>query len=599
MTELPVEFNEKAYMVWKVTNLHDKCFDAIIGQNLLKPIGAVIDMANDHIIINDNKIDFIQKCPFEYDEIHQLSSVDSLEDIFEKFSKDLNSEEKAYLEILLKKYGDLFFKEGDHLSSTVGTEHRIITTSDKPIYSKIYRYPQIHEVEISKQIKEMLKQGIIRESRSPYNSPLWIVPKKTDYSEKKKWRIVIDYRKLNEITVEDKFPIPNIENILDKLGKAQYFTTLDLAKGFHQILVHKEDRAKTAFSTPQGHYEFVRMPFGLKNAPATFQRHMKYVLRDFINKICVVYMDDILIFSTTLEEHVANIEKIFQVLRRFNLKIQIDKCKFCSKESEYLGHVLTPEGVKPNPKKVADILKLKLPLTTKQIKSFLGITGYYRKFIKDYAKVAQPLIKYLKKNTKINVNDPNYIQAFEKLKRIITEAPVLKYPDFNRKFKLVTDASQYAIGAVLQQNNHPICFASRTLNQHERNYSTTEKELLAIVWATNYFRPYLYGVKFDLLTDHQPLKWLYNKVQGKEINERLQRWLVKINEYKIDMDYIKGKENKVADFLSRINNHTNEINAIGNSRSSSSGSNSNLSQDSDTDTSMRGNIDDLESFNDF
>lgn len=206
--------------------------------------------------------------------------------------------------------------------------------------------------------------------------------KKMDNSGEKKWRIVIDYRKLNEITVDDKFPIPNIDNILDKLGRAQYFSTIDLAKGFHQILLKEEDRSKTAFSTPYGHYEYVRMPLGLKNAPATFQRLINYVLRDLINKICVVYLDDILVFSTSLQEHVSNIERVFRKLREANLRIQINKCKFFAKETLYLGHILTTEGVKPNPEKIDTILKLKLPTSVKGIKSFLSMTGYYRKFIR-------------------------------------------------------------------------------------------------------------------------------------------------------------------------------------------------------------------------
>ncbi|XP_055390591.1 uncharacterized protein LOC129619374 [Condylostylus longicornis] len=358
----------------------------------------------------------------------------------------------------------------------------------------MYRYPQIHEKEISKQISDILKQGIIKKNNSPYNSPLWIVPKKADNSGQKKWRIVIDYRKLNEVTVDDKFPIPNIETILDKLDRAQYFTTLDIAKGFHQILVREEDRKKTAFSTPQGHYEYIRMPFGLKTAP----------------------------------------------------------------ETEYLGHILTPEEVRPNPKKIEDIRKLKLPETQKLIKSFLGMSDYYRKFIRDYAKVAQPITQCLKKNVKVDTNDSNYINSFEKLKKLVTETPILKYPDFNKKFKLVTNASQYAIGAVLQQDSHPVCFVSRTLNEHERKYSATEKELLAIVWSTNYFRPYLYGVKFDLLTDHQPSKWLHSKTQGKDLNPRLYRWLLKLGKYNINIDSIKDKFSKFATayYLEDRNNQT-------------------------------------------
>lgn len=238
---------EDADMIWKLTKFHGKCFDAIIGQNLLKPLGAVIDMENEILIINNSEIKFLNSPPYKFDETHQLEITDIDGTNFKNLSKSLNFEEKNHLNVLLKSYKDLFFKEGDQLTSTSEIQHQIVTTTDKPIYSKIYRYPQIHEQEISTQITDMLKQGIIRESNSPFNSPLWIVPKKLDNSGQKKWRIVIDYRKLNEVTVDDKFPIPNIENILDKLGRAQYFTTLDLAKGFHQILVNKEDRKKLHF----------------------------------------------------------------------------------------------------------------------------------------------------------------------------------------------------------------------------------------------------------------------------------------------------------------------------------------------------------------
>lgn len=294
------------------------------------------------------------------------------------------------------------------------------------------------------------------------------------------------------------------------------------------------------------------MPFGLKNAPSTFQRLMNSVLKDYINRICVVYLDDILIFSTSLDEHLLNLGKIFNRLRETKLKIQIDKCSFLQHQTEFLGHILTPQGVKPNPKKVEIIQNLKTPNTQRKIKSFLGMTGFYRKFIKNYAKIAFPMTKFLKKNEKVNINDPNFIVAFQKLKDILINPPILRYPNFNRKFKLITDASNYALGAVLTQDGHPICYASRTLNDHEKNYSTIEKELLAIVWGTQYFRPYLYGVEFDLSTDHQPLKWLQAKNNGKDINPRLQRWLVLLMDYNAKIEYIKGKENHIADFLSRV-----------------------------------------------
>lgn len=562
-TPFPVEFLENGTISWKVANLKGRKYNAIIGQNFLIPFKAKIDLEKKNIeILNKTKIPFEElDYPIVYNEICNLEPIP--EQILCKLNlQHLNKEEEKGLKNLLYNFQDLFFLEGENLTFTHEIKHEIYTTVENPIYCKLYRYPQVHEKEINKQIKDMLHQGIIRESNSPYNSPLWIVPKKLDNSGEQKWRIVIDYRKLNEVTVNDKFPIPNIDNILDKLGRSQYFTTLDLAKGFHQILVDEKDRRKTAFSTPLGHFEYVRMPFGLKNAPATFQRLMNSILRDYINKICVVYLDDILIFSASLEEHLTNLKKIFHCLRKAGLKIQIDKCNFLSKETEYLGHILTPEGVKPNPKKIQIIQNLKLPTTEKQIKSFLGITGYYRKFVKDYSKIAYGMTKYLKKKTKINIHDPEYIYAFEKLKELITEHPVLRYPNFEKRFKLVTDASNFALGAVLTQDNHPISYTSRTLNEHERNYSTIEKELLAIVWSTKYFRPYLYGKEFDLETDHQPIKWLQTKHMCKDINPRLQRWLLSLGEYNFNIEYIKGKNNKVADFLSRINTETNEINLI-------------------------------------
>lgn len=563
ITELPKEFEEKARMCWKLTSFSEKDFDGIIGQNLLKPLQAKINLEDEYIEILGNKIKFLGACPYTYNEVHNLEPIKEDQGVLPSLlGEHLNIEERQSLEKILKKNKDLFFHEGQKLTCTHEIKHEIVTTTDRPIYSKIYRYPQIHEQEINKQIKEMLSQGIIKESNSPYNSPLWVVPKKLDNSGQEKWRIVVDYRKLNEATIDDKFPIPNIETILDKLGRSQYFTTLDLAKGFHQVLVREEDRKKTAFSTPLGHYEFTRMPFGLKNAPATFQRLINSVLREYINQICVVYLDDILIFSSSLKEHVISVQKVLDKLREHNLKIQINKCNFFAKETEYLGHVLTTEGVKPNNKKIEAIQKLQLPETTKQIKSFLGITGYFRKFIRDYAKIAEPMTRYLKKNTRINLNDSSYISSFEKLKIILTDSPVLRYPDFNKKFQLTTDASDFAIGSVLTQEGHPVCYASRTLNKHERSYSVTEKELLAIVWSVNYFRPYIYGRSFDLLTDHQPLKWLQSKHKGKDINHRLQRWLLKLGEYNINIDYIKGKENNAADFLSRINSETGEINVI-------------------------------------
>lgn len=538
-------------MYWNVTDLGNKNFRGIIGNNTLKNMNAILHLGKGILEVNGKQIPFTYSCPLEY--VNYIEPIEHCE-----FNlSHLNLEEKKSLGKILKEYKGLFYQEGTNLTNVKDVFHEIVTTDEKPIFSKIYRFPQVHEEEVKLQINKMLEQNIIQESTSPYNSPIWVVPKKMDNSGKAKWRIVIDYRKLNEKTIDDKMPIPNIESILDKLGRANYFSTLDLAKGFHQILVKPEDRAKTAFSTNTGHYEFVRMPFGLKNAPATFQRMINHVLKDYINKICIVYLDDILIFSTSLQEHIDSMGKIFDRLKEYNLKIQPDKCSFLQKDTEYLGHILTKDGIKPNPQKVEKIKNIKIPETQKQIKSFLGITGYYRKFIPNYAKIAIPLTTCLKKDQKININDIKYIKSFEKLKAVLISDPILKYPDFKKQFTLTTDASNFAIGAVLSQNSHPIAYASRTLNNSETNYATIEKELLAIVWATKYFRPYLFGVKFKIKTDHKPLVWLNNL---KEPNQKLIRWKIKLNEFDYEIEYLQGKENKVADFLSRLK--YDEINHI-------------------------------------
>lgn len=560
-TQFPMEFLCKGTLQWKLVDFSSNNFSAIIGQNFLLPLKAKIDNENRYVDICGTRLYFEDfNYPSYIENICSLESMNS-DNIMKSFCLDhMNQEERHLSTKLILEFKDLLYKDGEILSATDKVQHEIITTIDSPLYTKIYRYPQIYEKEIERQIEEMLRNKIIRQSNSPYNSPLWVVEKKIDNSGEKKYRLVIDYRKLNQFTVDDKFPIPNLNCLLDKLGKSQYFTTLDLAKGFYQIPVREDDRKKTAFSTPSGHYEFNRMPFGLKNAPSTFQRLMNTVLRDFINKICVVYMDDILVFSTSLTEHLTSIRKIFLALREARLKVQIDKCNFLRKETQFLGHVLTAQGVRPNPEKVSIIRELRIPKSAKQIKSFLGVTGFYRKFIKNYAKIAYPMTQYLKKDRTINTSDPCYLVAFEKLKDIITTAPILRYPNFEKPFKIITDASNFAIGSVLSQEGHPIAFASRTLNRHETNYATIEKELLAIVWSLKYFRPYIYGRKFELESDHQPLKWLMTKYSLKDISPRLQRWLVCLSDYNFKLNYIKGVNNNIADFLSRIDNF--EINAV-------------------------------------
>lgn len=539
--------------------VHDFCqnYDGLLGYDSLQKLKAVVNIAGKFIILNDRKYYFLDENQGKYDKkaLFHLEGEEDGNGITKGETKTLfrldhlNEEEYKEISTLLKKHKNIIYKEDENLSFTHKIKHRINTKHEDPIYVKSYRYPEVHREEVDRQIKEMLEQNIICHSKSPYSAPIWVVPKKQDASGLQKWRIVIDYRKLNNITVDDKYPIPLMDEILDKLGRCMYFTTLDLTKGFYQIEVEPRDRHKTAFSTRNGHYEFLRMPFGLKNAPATFQRLMNTVLDELIGKDCLVYLDDIVVFSTSLQEHISSLDKVFKKLSEANLKIQLDKCEFLQKQAEFLGHIITPDGIKPNPNKIKAIVDYPIPKTEKEIKQFLGLAGFYRKFIQNFSNITKPLTQGLKKGNKINYTDKDYIKAVETIKILITKEPILAYPNYEKPFVLTTDASNVALGAVLSQNSHPICFASRTLNTHETNYSATEKELLAIVWATKYFRPYLFGRKFVINSDHRPLQWLHNL---KEPNAKLQRWKIKLNEFDFDIKYIPGRENHVADALSRI-----------------------------------------------
>lgn len=473
----------------------------------------------------------------------------------------LNNEEKQSIIELVTEYNNLFFLPGDKLGCTQLVSHTIPTTDDIPIHTKQYRYPQAHKAEINNQVTKLLEQNIIKHSSSPYNSPVWIVPKKDDARGIKKWRMVIDFRKLNEKTVGDAYPLPNITDILDQLGSAKYFSTFDLASGFHQIPMHPDHSSKTAFSTPHGHFEFNQMPFGLKNAPSTFQRLMDQALSGLQGNEAFVYLDDIVIYAESLEDHSMKFRKLMDRLRKAGLTLQPDKCEFLRKEVAYLGHIITQNGVKPNPDKIAAVRNYPIPKNPKQIKQFLGLIGYYRRFIPNMSKVAKPINNLLKKNTPF-VWTSEHQRAFENLRDCLCNEPILRYPDFKKPFIVTTDASNQALGAILSQGeigkDLPIAYASRALNQAETNYSTIDKELLAIVFAVKHFRPYLYGRAFTLVTDHRPLVWL-NSV--KDPTSRLLRWRLTLDEYTYDVVYKKGKANLNADALSR-NPPSNAIQAL-------------------------------------
>lgn len=463
----------------------------------------------------------------------------------------LNDEEKENILELIDQNSDLFHLPNEPLTMTNAVTHKIPTTDEIPVHVKQYRYPHVHKEEIERQIDDLFKKRIIRPSSSPYNSPLWIVPKKNDSLGRKKWRMVIDYRKLNEKSLADAYPLPNITEVLDQLGSAKYFSVLDLASGFHQIPVDEKDAPKTAFSTPHGHYEFVRMPFGLKNGPATFQRLMDNVLTGLQGNELFVYLDDIVIYASSLIDHNAKFNKLAERLRKANLRLQPDKCEFLRKEVTYLGHIIGEDGVRPDPGKVKAVREFPRPRNATNIKQFLGLAGYYRRFIAKFSYITKPLTNLLKKDTEFVWTD-KHENAFNKIKDVLCTEPLLQFPDFSKPFVLTTDASGYAIGGILSQGpigeDLPIAYTSRVLNKAECNYSTIEKECLALVYCTMHFRPYLYGRKFTLVTDHKPLVWI-NSI--KDPTSRVARWRTRLEDYTYDIVYKAGKKNVNADALSR------------------------------------------------
>ena len=453
---------------------------------------------------------------------------------------------------------------GDKLSATNAARHTIhLEPGTTPINTRPYRLPESQKDEIDRQVEQLLKEDIIVKSNSPWNSPLLVVPKKTGPDGKQKWRMVVDFRKVNEKTIGDAHPLPDIAEILDQLGQSKNFTCLDMIMGYHQIELEPGEGPKTAFSTKQGHWKHKRLPFGLKTAPATFQKMMNSVLSGLTGTRCFVYLDDIVLYAKSLADHNGKLREVLDRLRTYQLKLQPDKCEFLRTEVSYLGHQITESGVRPDPQKVAAIEQFPTPTDAKKLKTFCGMVSYYRRFIPNCSKIASPLYKLLKKDARFERNEPQE-NAFQHLKAKLVSRPILQYPDFSKEFILTTDASNQGLGAVLSQGpigkDLPIAYASRRLNSAEVHYTVSEKELLSVVWATKYFRPYLYGRRFKVVSDHKPLVWVMNV---KDPGSRLMRWRIQLAEYDYEIVHKRGTQNTNADASSRIGSVTKFTGQLG------------------------------------
>ena len=458
---------------------------------------------------------------------------------------------------LIAEYQDIFALKDTELGHTKLIKHEIKLLDDKPFKERYRRIPPQQFEEFRRHLEEMVNIGAIRKSQSPWASAIVLVRKKDG-----SLRFCIDLQKLNERTIKDAYSLPRIEESLDCLNGAQIFSSIDLKSGYWQVELSEESKALTAFTVgPLGFYECICMPFGLTNVSATFQRLMESCLGDMHLNWCIIYLDDVIVFSKTPEEHLVRLRGVFQKLREAGLKLKPSKCEFFRDKIAYLGHIVSKAGIETDPKKIRDIWEWPRPSTDTDVRQFLGFTNYYRKFIKHYAVVANPLNKLIsgenakKKNKKVEWTQ-ECEESFQKLKDICTETPVLAYANYEKPFKLTTDASKKGLGAVLSQmgedgKERPVAFASRTLSKSEKNYTTHKLEFLALKWSvTDRFHEYLYGSTFEVFTDNNPLSYVLSSAK---LDATGQRWIAALQgPYNFKIHYKPGRLNQVADSLSRI-----------------------------------------------
>ena len=499
--------------------------DLLIGDDALRELGAIIDYTRERVLLKG-------EWEFPHTPIAQ---------------RDLQIATTT-LEEWIKMKPNLFAKKGTPHGRMPKTKFKIDTGDHPPIKQRPYRLPLTKRKIVEEEIQKMLDQGVIRPSNSPYSAPITLVPK-PDSS----WRFCSDYRQLNAITKKDAHPLPLIQDIFDSLAGAKIFSTLDLASGYWQIPMDEDSIEKTSFVCHMGSFEYLRLPFGLTNAPAVFQRTMNEVLQGMIGKFAMVYIDDIVVYSKSEKEHQEHLKLVFDALEQNGLKLKPSKCRINVEKVKLLGYIVSADGITCDPEKTKAIAELGQPQTVKEVRSFLGMAGYYRQCIRDFAKIAAPLVALTKKNARFIWNEERQ-RSFDRLKQMLISSEVMAHPDTSKPYKLYTDSLDYACGAILVQldNNgveRPIQYISKQYSDSQRLMSTIEKEGFSIVHALTKLRPYLHGAKFTIYTDHKPLKALFlSEVK----NTKIQRWASLIAEYGAPIEYRKGTNNIRADMLSRI-----------------------------------------------
>jgi len=506
------------------------------GTNIavLEEVGEVVDLDRNATVrcLRNNELQ--PRLPTHLKELAQASK------------ESLSEEQTRKVDRFLCDYQSLFAAFDADLGRTTKARHKIETGSSRPIKLSPRRAPIHAREEIEKHVNDMLKKGIISPSSGPWSAPVVLVKKKDGTT-----RLCIDYRVLNEVTVKDAYPLPRIDESLDSLSGVTWFSTLDLMSGYWQVEMEPEDRSKTAFATRRGLYEFNVMPFGLCNAPGTFERLMETVLAGLQWEICLVYLDDIIIFGRTFEEELDRLRQVFDRLLEAGLKLKPKKCRLFAKEVKYLGHIVSKEGIRADPEKVSAVVDWTNPTSQTELRSFLGLCSYYRRFIKGFANIADSLHRLTEKGRPF-VWTKSCQSSFDELKRRLTTSPVLAFPDPGKPFILDTDASDSGLGAVLSQVHNGcervVAYAGRSLTKAERRYCVTRKELLAVVFFVKYFKHYLYGRRFLIRTDHSSLKWL---LHFKNPEGQLARWIDVLSQYQFEIQHRPGRLHRNADALSR------------------------------------------------
>jgi hypothetical protein len=443
---------------------------------------------------------------------------------------------------VLKKFKDIFqevpgLPPKRDIDFSINLMHGTTSVSKAP-----YRMSTPEMKELQLQLEELLKKGYIHPSVSPWGALVLFVKKKDGML-----RLCIDFWQLNKVTVKNNYLLPRIDDLFDQLKEAKIFSKIDLRLGYHQVRIKDEDINKTSFKTRYGHYEFMVVPFGLYNPPVVFMCLMNGVFKDYLDKFVIVFLDDILVYSKTKEEHVQHLRMVLQVLREHQQYAKLSKCSFYQRHIHYLGHIISEEGVVVDPEKVQAIQEWPALRNVAEVTSFMGLAGYYRRFIAGFSRIAHSITSLQKKEKKFQWTE-ECESSFQRLKQLLTSAPILKIADPNKDYVVCTDACKEGLGGVLSQEGFVFCYESRKLKEHDKNYATHDLELAAIIHTLRKWRHYIMGKRVKLRTDHNSLKYLFDHPT---LNARQIRWLEFLCEYDFDIKHINGKENKVVNALSR------------------------------------------------